>query len=242
MSLVETQARATYEVWHERVESDQSAADQPWHALVFKYLSPKDVEGRRVLEIGCGRGELACAIAAWEPGPSHFIAADFAQSAVRLGRRRALAGAAPGLSWLVADVQDIALPDASIDTIVSCETIEHLLDPQKALHEFHRILRPGGRLVLTTPNYLGPFGLYWAYLRLRGRRYTEGDQPICRVTMLPRTLAWIRRAGFRVEKVDTVGHYVLLPGRRPWEPSFLKRLHWLLWPFGLHSVVVARRP
>jgi hypothetical protein len=94
---------------------------------------------------------------------------------------------------------------------------------------------------MTTPNYFGPFGLYRAYLRLRGRRYTEGDQPICHFTFLPRSVLWARRAGFHVQAVDAIGHYVLRPGRLPSEPDVLRRLERWLWPIGLHSIVVATR-
>jgi len=242
MSRADVQARTVYERWHERVQQDSATADRPWHDLVFTWLRPEDLAGRTVLEIGCGRGELACELAATDPPPVRLFAADFAHAAVRLGRQRALARGVAGVSWLVADVQHIGLPDASVDTVISCETIEHLPDPVQALREFRRVLRPGGRVVLTTPNYFGPFGLYRAYLRLRGRRYTEGDQPICRLTMLPRTLFWAWRAGLRVRVVDASGQYLLAPGRRPWEPAVLKRLNWLLWPLGLHSLVVAEKP
>jgi SAM-dependent methyltransferase len=235
------QARAVYESWHERVQRETATADRPWHALVFAHLRPVDLAGRDVLEIGCGRGELACELVAADPPPARLVAADFAHAAVRLGRARAASRDVAGVTWMVADVQHIGLPDASVDTVISCETIEHLPDPVQALREFRRVLRPGGRLVLTTPNYFGPFGLYRAYLRLRGRRYTEGDQPICRLTMLPRTLWWMWRAGLRVRTVDAAGQYLLAPGRLPWEPGILKRLNWLLWPFGLHSLVVAEK-
>jgi 2-polyprenyl-3-methyl-5-hydroxy-6-metoxy-1,4-benzoquinol methylase len=241
MSSADRQARAVYESWHERVQCDHATADRPWHALVYAHLEDADLAGRAVLEIGCGRGELACELMASTRAPARLIAADFAHAAVRLGRARAASRAVAGLSWMVADVQRIGLPDASVDTVVSCETIEHLPDPVQALREFRRVLRPGGRVILTTPNYFGPFGLYRAYLRMRGRRYTEGDQPICRLTMLPRTLFWMWRAGLRVRAVDAAGQYLLAPGRLPWEPGFLERLNWLLWPLGLHSLVVAEK-
>jgi SAM-dependent methyltransferase len=241
MSSSDLQARAVYENWHERVQRDAATADRPWHDLVFAHLQPSHLDGKAVLEIGCGRGELACELVAGDTPPARLIAADFAHAAVRLGRARAASREVAGVTWMVADVQHIGLPDASVDTVISCETIEHLSDPVQALREFRRVLRPGGRLILTTPNYFGPFGLYRAYLRLRGRRYTEGDQPICRLTMLPRTLFWVWRSGLRVHTAAATGQYVLAPGRLPWEPAVLKRLNWLLWPFGLHSLVVAEK-
>ena len=241
MSRADVQARAVYESWHERVQRDAATADRPWHDLVFAHLQPADLDGRAVLEIGCGRGELACELVTGSTPPARLIAADFAHAAVRLGRARAAGRDVAGVTWMVADVQHIGLPDASVDTVISCETIEHLPDPVQALREFHRVLRPGGRLILTTPNYFGPFGLYRAYLRVRGRRYTEGDQPICRLTMLPRTLFWVWRSGLRVRTAAATGQYLLAPGRLPWEPGVLKRLNWLLWPLGLHSLVVAEK-
>jgi 2-polyprenyl-3-methyl-5-hydroxy-6-metoxy-1,4-benzoquinol methylase len=241
MFPLESRSRAAYESWHPQVQSDAAEADRPWHRLVFKHLQPEDLTGRRVLEIGCGRGELACRISSVENGPRQFVAADFSQSALRLGRSRADRTAIPQPSWLVASIQDVAVSGSVFDTVISCETVEHLADPQRALREIQRVLRPGGRLLLTTPNYLGPLGLYRGYLRVRGRRYTEGGQPICRLTSLPRTLLWVWRAGLRVIEVDAVGHYLPWPGQPPRELAGLDDLRPLRW-FALHSLVVAERP
>lgn len=237
-------ARAAYEAWHRVVQSESAATDSPWHELLFRHIAEADLRSRRVLEIGCGRGELACRIAAGPARPSRYVAADFAASAVRFGRARVQANAAvahAALYWIVADIQHIPLGE-TFDTVISCETIEHLPDPVAALRELLRVLRPGGLLFLTTPNYMGPVGLYRGYLRLRGRRYTEGDQPICRLTSLPRTWRWLRRAGFNVRTVDSIGHYILRPRHVPYEPAGVRRFERWLWPFGLHSLFIAEKP
>lgn len=242
MSNADQASRAAYETWHQAVEANPQGPPPPWERMVCRYLSDEDVAGRSVLEIGCGRGQLAARVMATSPAPARYVAADFAESAVRFGRERARdAATTTALHWIVADIQKIPAGQM-FDTVISCETIEHLPDPLAALREIHRVLRPGGRLFLTTPNYMGPFGLYRGYLRLRGRRYTEGGQPICRFTSLPRTWWWLRRAGFRVRAIDAIGHYVLSPGRVPFEPQGVAPFERFLWPVGLHSLFVAEKP
>jgi ubiquinone/menaquinone biosynthesis C-methylase UbiE len=59
------------------------------------------------------------------------------------------------------DVFALPFPDATFETVVFAEVLEHIPDAMDALTELYRVLRPDGRLLLTTPN---PFGLY-RYLR-----------------------------------------------------------------------------
>jgi hypothetical protein len=84
-------------------------------------------------------------------------------------------------------------------------------------------------------------GLYRAYRRLAGHPYTEVGQPINRLTLLPRTVGWVRAAGLRIVAVDAAGHYLPVPGRPPVVlplPIGVGRaLRW----FALNSLVVGER-
>jgi SAM-dependent methyltransferase len=230
--------RRAYDAWHAGAESADATADSPWHRLLFRYLdTARDIDARTVLEIGCGRGELARRLTEHGHAPARYVGADFAAAAVGFARRRST----PVATWALADMQRMGLRSASFDTVISCETIEHLPDPVAALCEVERVLKPGGRLFLTTPNYFGLTGGYRIYLRATGRRYTEGGQPICRFTAWPRTAWWIRRAGLRIHVCDAEGHYSLWPGRPPVAREYPRWLRRALWPVGLHSIFVAEK-
>jgi len=66
---------------------------------------------------------------------------------------------------VVGSATDIPLADASFDTVVCTEVLEHVADPLKALREMHRVLKPGGHLILTTPMYWPRHEVPYDYFR-----------------------------------------------------------------------------
>jgi len=56
--------------------------------------------------------------------------------------------------WLVAEAQPLPFRDQAFDALFAGELVEHLVDPRPGLAEFRRVLKPGGVLILTTPNRL----------------------------------------------------------------------------------------
>ncbi len=103
-----------------------------------------DVRGRDVLDAGAAAGEHS----AWlvENG-ARVVALDASEAMVRLARAR-LGDAATVLRADLA--QPLPLADASFDVVLSSLTLHYLEDWNPALRELARVLRPGGRLVLST--------------------------------------------------------------------------------------------
>lgn len=96
-----------------------------------------------LLEIGCGRGEfltrmqrLGWRVSGIDPDPA----------AVASARQ------SPGLDLRCGSLDEIGFPANSFHVITMNHVIEHVHDPLKLLQECRRILRPGGKIVLTTPN------------------------------------------------------------------------------------------
>jgi 2-polyprenyl-3-methyl-5-hydroxy-6-metoxy-1,4-benzoquinol methylase len=228
-----------YDRWHEALEVDEDAA-APWHQLVQRLLDPaRDLQGRRVLEIGCGRGGFSVWLA--RHGAREVVAADVSAVALRKAAEHAAAWKVRNVTFLEADIQAIPEASSTFDAVFCCETVEHVPDPPRALRELARVLRRGGRLFLTTPNYLNAMGLYRGYLRTRGRRFTEAGQPINQFTTVPRTWLWLRWAGLKVERFDGAGHYLPYPGRPPLKLDALEQVPASRFA-ALHTVFVARKP
>ncbi|GAA2521746.1 class I SAM-dependent methyltransferase [Streptomyces longisporus] len=101
---------------------------------------------RTILDIGCGDGTAAATAAPLLTG-HRIIGVDWSQDALKRARTH--------LSYAIrGELTDGGLPfkAASADAVLFSEVIEHLVDPDAALDEIHRILRPGGHLMLSTPN------------------------------------------------------------------------------------------
>jgi ubiquinone/menaquinone biosynthesis C-methylase UbiE len=235
--------RAEYDVWHERVfEGDPGHEDagSPWYQLVREQMGA--VAGLHVLEVACGRGgfasELARTGACVTGCDFSFVAVSVAETKVRAADKR------PPVTFLQGDAQNLPFADDSFDLVISCETIEHLPDASKALREMFRVSRPGGKLLLTTPNYANFMGLYELYSLFRhpGRK---DDQPFDRRQWFPQIRKFVRGAGWTILRTDgTVHQFPFVPGRGPIRLIFLessRTLRKLLSPLALHYFVVAEK-
>jgi len=101
-------------------------------------------DDRRILEIGSGLGYMTCALAR----RGHSVTGiDISAAAVAAARARF------GDHFERADLAEYAERHAATyDVVIACELIEHLIDPVPFVQRALSLLRPGGRLVLTTPN------------------------------------------------------------------------------------------
>ena len=227
-----------YDAWHrERFAREKGRFEPtaPWHLMARKHLLPGSLHGQEVLEIGCGAGQFA----QWlhEQG-AHVLAVDFSAEACRIAR----AIVSPGVDVQQLDAQDLVRPLGRdrFDLTVCLETLEHVPDHNRALAEIVAVTKPGGRIIVSTPNYLSAQGLNRLVLWLLRRPYSEMGQPVNNV-MIGAARPWkLRRLGCRVDAMEgDVFFWQILGTDRRLSLRFLRRFKRL----GLHTLVVAtRRP
>jgi SAM-dependent methyltransferase len=100
--------------------------------------------GARVLDAGCGRSLFTEIRPDW---PFRIVAGDV-DHPLLLSRQREFAD----VRWVVADAHPLPFREGAFDALFAGELIEHLPDPRAGADEFRRVVRPGGTLILTTPN------------------------------------------------------------------------------------------
>lgn len=115
-------------------------ADFEMEAAWIRAHLPRDA--RRVLDLGCGGGALLPII-----GLDRSIGIDLQASGLAHTRRRF-----PKVPMVCGSADRLALRDGSVDAITLQHVIEHLEDVPAALAEWHRVLTPGGTLLVQTPN------------------------------------------------------------------------------------------
>ena len=125
-------------------ECDGGIWYEHWHRYVF---AAPFASGKRVLDAACGEGYGSAFLA---QSAASVIGVDISADAVDHARARY--GEIGNLAFLAGSVASIGVEAKSIDLIVSFETIEHLAEQAEMLLEFRRILRPGGLLILSSPN------------------------------------------------------------------------------------------
>ena len=142
------------DVWAELPEDPKPWAWERRRALLLAEVR----RGERVLDLGCGAGRF---VAALRDAGADPVGVELADAALERARRN-VEGA--DLRALGADGA-IPLEDASVDLVWCSEVLEHVPDTAALLSEARRVLRTGGRLLLTTPSHDLPRRALIALLR-----------------------------------------------------------------------------
>lgn len=204
-----------YNAWHQSVHGAESTTELhlcQWHLDALS-LSPP-LENASVLEVGCGPGDFAIHLASKAKA---VTAVDFSPVAIEIADKKRAAQNVQA-EFKVADAQQLPFTDNCFDVVFSCECLEHLPNPQRALIEMHRVLRPGGTLILTTENYSNAMLVYWGLAWLMGKPFNSGSgvQPIENFFVFWRVKRLFQRAGLEVVQMIGAHHvFLVLPRCHP---------------------------
>ena len=137
--------REYYRVNPDMVSSPFGGVDGIHREMMLKVFELLGIElnHRRVLDVGCGRGYAGDVVT--ECGGDYF-GADLVASRT-------------GVRMVVADGSELPFADATFDAVLCIDVFEHFPDPGAAAREFHRLVRPGGFVFVSAPNYGNVAGL-----------------------------------------------------------------------------------
>ncbi|MDX1563924.1 MAG: bifunctional demethylmenaquinone methyltransferase/2-methoxy-6-polyprenyl-1,4-benzoquinol methylase UbiE [Phycisphaeraceae bacterium] len=125
--------------------------DQAWRRQAVKLcrIRPED----SILDVACGTGDLALALgralsrsaSAQAQATGSVMGLDFTEAMLRIASDKA---AGQPVTWAAGDAMRLPLADASQDVVTIAFGIRNVSDPARAIGEFHRVMRPGGRLCI----------------------------------------------------------------------------------------------
>jgi SAM-dependent methyltransferase len=176
--------------------------DALYTELIRNYLIP----GQRVLDAGCGRYLKFCKELS---GTAAMVGIDL-ETVLETDNRSAPFG-------VRGDLGKLPFQSGYFDMVISRSVVEHLEDPPQVFREFSRVLRPGGKVVIITPNKYDYISLiaaitpYRLHRSLVSRIFQVSEDDVFPTLYRANTLSSIRRAfasaGFAPKELKTINHY-----------------------------------
>jgi len=203
--------------WYDAHYAGRERRVTSWYAGMLEWLRAARPAGP-VVELGCGSGLLLERLAA--EGlyrRSELLGIEQSSTAVA-----ALAGTLPGVQ--TGDIEaELPYADDSVGVVILAEVIEHLIRPWDLLARVHRIVRPGGVLLLSFPNNIH---VPWLLLRVLADLFDRPAwvvlQPIDRMYTTPLVKRRLRERGFAITAI--IGNTYGPPKLHEWEPRWLRSL------------------
>jgi SAM-dependent methyltransferase len=150
--------------------------------------------GQRLLDIGCGSGRHTCE--AYRLKGVVAVGADLNIADLKQARERLefhdRLGEHGGGCWCLStsDVRRLPFPDASFHAVICSEVMEHIPEHHRAADELVRVLKPGGRLVISVPRYF-PERICWGL----SREYHQANQGHVRIYRKKALIGMIEHTG-----------------------------------------------
>ena len=170
--------------------------------------------GERVLDVGCGTG-VVTRLAAEHVGDEGMVAGLDLNPGM-LAVAKSVTPAESGIGWYEASAEAIPLPDRTFDVVLCQLSLQFVSDKNKALQEMHRVLAPGGRLVLNVPGPADP--LFETLATAMGQHVSAQAAGFVQAVFALHEEAelegLLRSAGFRDIGVQAETRELSLPGAR----------------------------
>ncbi|TQV36371.1 bifunctional 3-demethylubiquinol 3-O-methyltransferase/2-polyprenyl-6-hydroxyphenol methylase [Xanthomonas perforans] len=183
---------------------DADGPQKPLHALNpvrLEYVSARlELAGARVLDVGCGGGLLSESMARLG---AQVTAIDLAPELVKVARLHSLESGVQ-VDYRVQSVEDLAAEQpGSFDAVTCMEMLEHVPDPTAIIRACASLLKPGGKLFLSTLNRTpAAFALAVVGAEYIARLLPKGTHHYKDFIKPAELAAWLRNAGLQLEDVS----------------------------------------
>ena len=177
-----------YESFADEFDSKMNMYDTNKRVHVFfnEFLTKDELKDKSLLDAGCGTGWFSKA--AFDRG-AKVTSMDLGENLLAQVAKKCQS------QKIVGSILDIPFPENTFDYVVSSEVIEHTPEPFKALSEIYRVLKPGGVMVISTPNKFWYWSL-WVANKLNLRPYQGLENWSGYYQLKKETI----KVGFRIEK------------------------------------------
>lgn len=128
-------------------------------AAQWQHFSDGEIQGMDVLDFGCGMGNLCYLLARLEP--KKIIGVELNPIHVEWLedlRRKSSQPEAAFIQFVQGSKDSLPFADASFDTLLAFDCVEHIMEPEGIMREWFRVLRPGGKVLIWWSPYRSPWG------------------------------------------------------------------------------------
>jgi len=137
--------KKAFKAYYETEDFSSRLMRQRFPRALVDFLKKFGQKSDTILDIGCGDGRLTRLVAGNDS--SFIVGIDFSEQLAEQAKKR-------GIDMQVAAANSLCFRDLAFERVLAISLIEHLLGPEDFLREVRRVLKPGGKLAVVTPNLL----------------------------------------------------------------------------------------